>query len=81
MEFAALEVQKAREKLAMAQDAMREEDYEEAKRFSEQALVDAELAMAKADAGKAQHTARELERTIERLRDEAQFQIDKRQTQ
>lgn len=81
MEFAALEVQKAREKLALAQDAMRDEDYEEAKRFSEQALVDAELAVAKADAGKAQHTARELERTIERLRDEAQFQIDKRQTQ
>ncbi|MDT8386204.1 MAG: DUF4398 domain-containing protein [Thiogranum sp.] len=81
MEFAALEVQKAREKLALAQDAMRDEDYKEAKRFSEQALVDAELAVAKADAGKAQQSAQELERTIERLRDEAQLQIEQRQTQ
>lgn len=72
-EFAALELEKAREKLAAAQAEMHAERYPEARRLAEEALVDAELARARADASRTARNADELAQTIERLREEAQL--------
>ena len=71
-EHAALEMQKAREKLELARAAMRDERYADARRFADEALVDAELARAKAEAATMARNAEELMLTIERLREEAQ---------
>ena len=71
-EFAALELEKAREKLTAAQTEMDAERYPEARRLAEEALADAELARAKADASRTVRNADELAQTIERLREEAQ---------
>lgn len=71
-EFAALELEKAREKLAAAQVEMDAERYPEARRLADEALADAELARAKADASRTVRNADELAQTIERLREEAQ---------
>jgi len=48
-DFAPAELQKAREKLARAKQAMSAQNYDEARRLAESAQVDAELAEAKAD--------------------------------
>lgn len=71
-EHAPLEMQKAREKLELARAAMHDERYADARRFADEALVDAELARAKAEAAAMERNAEELMLTIERLRDEAQ---------
>ena len=71
-EFAALELERAREKLTAAQTEMDAERYPEARRLAEEALADAELARAKADASRTVRNADELAETIERLREEAQ---------
>lgn len=73
VEFAALEVEKARDKLARARAEMSAERYADARRFAEEALVDAELALAKADAAKTTRNADELVQTVQRLREEAQL--------
>lgn len=72
-EFAALELQKAREKLSAARAEMDAERYPEARRLAEEALADAELARAKAEASRTARNADELAQTIERLREEAQM--------
>jgi hypothetical protein len=74
-EHAALEIQKARDKLNGARAAMQEERYADANRLADEALVDAELARAKAEAATLARSADELARTIERLRDEAQTRV------
>jgi hypothetical protein len=61
----------AQEKLDGARAAMAEEHHERARRLAEQALVDAQLAEARAEAESARHTAGELRRSIEALRVEA----------
>lgn len=48
-DFAPVELQKAREKLARARQAMSAQNYDEARRLAESAQVDAELAEAKAE--------------------------------
>lgn len=73
VEFAALEVEKARDKLAQARAEMSTERYADARRLAEEALVDAELALAKADAAKTTRNADELAQTVQRLREEAQL--------
>jgi hypothetical protein len=70
--YAPRELGLAREKFDRAKRAMDVEHYEEARRFAEQALVDAQLAETKAEADSAEQTARELRKAIESLRDEAQ---------
>lgn len=74
-EHASLETQKAREKLELARAALHEERYADAKRLADEALVDAELARAKAEAATMARNADELARTIERLREEAQVRV------
>ena len=68
--YAPLELQTARDQLGEAKRAMAAEEYEEARRFADQALVNAQLAEAKAGAGKARTAAEELRKSIETLRGE-----------
>ena len=68
--FAPLELQIARDQLTEAKQAMAAEEYEAARRFADQALVNAQLAEAKAGAGKARSAAEELRKSIQTLRGE-----------
>jgi hypothetical protein len=70
-QHAQAELRVAREKLAAAQKALNDEDYEEARRLAEQATVDAQFAQAKANSVQTQQEAAELRKTIDALRDEA----------
>lgn len=71
-QHAPLELRKAREKLADAEKAMRNEEYVKARRLSEQALVDARLAEVKAESEIARQNAAELQKTIKSLRAEVE---------
>src|SRR5699024_4509358 len=71
-QYAPAELRSAREKMKVAKEAMADEDYKKARRFAEQALVDAQLAQAKADIQRQNVEA--LRQSIESLRHE----IDKR---
>jgi len=67
-----MELQTAREHLDKAKQAMDDEEYDEARRLADQALVNAQLAEAKAGAEKSRQAAAELRRSIETLRAELQ---------
>jgi hypothetical protein len=69
-QHAPLELQTAREQLAQATRAMEEKEYDEARRLAGQALVDAQLAEAKAQAEKSRQAAAELRSSIQTLRTE-----------
>ena len=68
--YAPLELQTARDQVNEAKRAMAAKEYEEARRFADQALVNAQLAEAKAGAGKARAAAEELRKSIQTLRAE-----------
>lgn len=71
----AAELKSADDKLAQAQAAMDEEDYDRARRLAESASVDADLARAKASTAKSQKAAdkmRETVRTLKRELDQSQ---------
>lgn len=70
-EFAAAELERARGKLNQAQIVAEQGNGEQAARLAQEAAVDAELAAAKAAAGKARKAADELDESIETLRSEA----------
>jgi hypothetical protein len=69
-QHAPLELQTAREQLEGARRAMEKDRYEEARRLADQALVNAQLAEAKAQAEKTSQAAAELRRSIQTLRAE-----------
>lgn len=69
-EHAPIELRTANEKNVAANSAMKKEEYEKAKRLSEQALVDAEFARAKAEAEKSRLALQEAEGNIDLLRTE-----------
>jgi hypothetical protein len=71
-QYAPLELKTAREQLADAKRAMDDEEYDEARRLADQALVNAQLAEAKAGAEKARGAATELQKSIQTLRSEVQ---------
>jgi len=62
----------ARQELESAQQAMREKEYIKARRLAERALVNAQLAAAKAETEQARQAAAALQRSIESLRQEAE---------
>jgi hypothetical protein len=66
-ELASAELQLAREKLARAERARADGDDERARRLAEQALVDAQLAEARAESETAAAAAREVEVSIDAL--------------
>jgi hypothetical protein len=71
-QYAPLELRMARDKFDKAQRAMNNKEYIHARRLAEEALVDAELAEAKASSEDARRTANELQQSLETLRREAE---------
>jgi hypothetical protein len=71
-QYAPAELRMASDKLVQAQTAMREEKYDEARRYAEQALVDAQVAESKARTAEAQQMARQMRDNIDSLRREAE---------
>jgi DNA-binding transcriptional regulator YiaG len=69
-QYAPAELRSARKKMEVAEQAMANEDYKKARRFAEQALVDAQLAEAKARAEIQRQDVEELRKSIELLRRE-----------
>ncbi len=69
-EFAPVELQSAKDKLARAERAMAQEHYELAKQLAEEAQVDARLAEAKSQSAKAQKAAIDSQQAIRVLREE-----------
>lgn len=69
-EFASAEMRSAQDKLERANQAMTAKDYENAQSLAEQAQVDAQLATAKARAGKAQKAAATVQEDSRVLRQE-----------
>jgi hypothetical protein len=67
---APVELKTAEDKLAVARDALVNEDYEKAIRLAEQAQVDADYARTKATTAKAKKTAEEMRKNIQALRQE-----------
>lgn len=77
-EFAALEMESARDKLQQARSIVDKEDddnYPKAARLAQEAQVDARLAESKARTAKAQQTEQELQKATEALRQERQRSI------
>jgi hypothetical protein len=71
----ALEVSKAREKLAAAQRFAAEREHDAARRSAEQAEVDARLALATAQRAKTEESVHELERTIQAMQEEMSHDV------
>jgi hypothetical protein len=71
-EYAPLELRMAQENLDAAREAINDEEYEEAHRLAEAARADARLAEAKAQSETAREEAREIQSTIDTLRQEAE---------
>lgn len=69
-EFAPMEMQSAREKLVLANAAMKAKDYKLASDLANQAQVDAKLAQSKASSAKAQTAADALQDDIRVMREE-----------
>ena len=69
--YAPTEFRIAQEKSQGAQRAMAAEEYDLARRLAEQAVVDAQLAQARAEAAAAQKTTEEFRSTINALKSEA----------
>ena len=69
-EFAPIEMNSAREKLAQANLAMQAKDYKRAVVLANQAQADAKLAQGKANSAKAQATADALQDDVRVLREE-----------
>ena len=71
-QHAPLELRLAREKLEEAKSKLRDEQYTDARRLAEQALVDVQLAEVKAQSAQARSTAEDLRQGIQTIQDEAE---------
>lgn len=69
--YAPSEFRVAQEKMIEAHRAMTAEEYELARRLAEQAVVDAQLAQARANAAEAQKNMQEVRSTVTALQSEA----------
>ena len=78
-EYAPVELQIADEKLAAAEAAVLEEDFERAGWLAEEALATAEVAEAKAASERAEMAAQEVEESIQTLREEIARQQQEQQ--
>lgn len=70
LEHAPLELRRAKQKLEKAEVAMEAEDYRVARRYLEQAHVDAQVAELKARSAKAQIAVQELQKSLRLLREQ-----------
>ncbi len=71
-DYAASELNRAREKLTAANNAVRDEEMQRAERLALQSRADAELASAKADATKAALVNADMQNSIDTLKQEMQ---------
>ncbi|PRC93013.1 hypothetical protein S2091_2430 [Solimicrobium silvestre] len=69
-EYAPLEMRSARDKLALANTAMKDKDYKKADDLAKQAQADAKLAQSKANTAKAQAAVNTLQDDIHTLQDQ-----------
>lgn len=74
--YAAADLQRAHDELGNAERAVNDRKYADARRYAEDAQVDAELASARASSGEAQRAAQEVNRSIDSLRQESQRQTN-----
>jgi hypothetical protein len=70
VQYAPVELNRARDRLGLAQGAMREKKYPDAQRLAEEAVVDAKLAAMKAQAAQADQAAAAVQRDQSTLRNE-----------
>jgi hypothetical protein len=70
-EAGAIELQRAKDNLAQAKRAVEDKNDKRANQFAQQAQLDAELALAKADTASSRKAADEVLASIETLRNEA----------
>ena len=77
-QYAPLELRLAREKLDRARRALDADDRDHARRLSEEALADAQLAEAKTSSEKARRNADEVRKSIDALQSEANRPRDDR---
>jgi Domain of unknown function (DUF4398) len=70
--YAPADLQRAHDELSSADKAVSDHKYDDARRYAENAQVDADLASARASSGQAQHAAREVDRSIDSLRQESE---------
>jgi len=77
-QYAPAELRLARQELEGAQHAVREKAYTTARRLAERALVNAQLAAAKAETEQTRQAAAALQRSIESLRQEAEPSVPRR---
>jgi hypothetical protein len=70
--YAPADLQRAHDELSSAEKAVNERKYDDARRYAEDAQVDADLASARASSGEAQRAAREVNRSIDSLRQESE---------
>src|SRR5690606_31253762 len=68
--YAALSMKRAQDKITQAEKAMKEKEYEEAKRLAEQAAADARLAKATAQTEKLKQALQEVNKNLDALRTE-----------
>ncbi len=69
-QYAPVPMDRAKQKLAKAQEAMQREEYDTARRLASEAQADAELAQALTDQAQADRAVSELESSIQALRNE-----------
>jgi hypothetical protein len=69
--YAPADLQRAHDELSSADKAVSDHKYDDARRYAENAQVDADLASARASSGEAERAAREVDRSIDSLRQES----------
>lgn len=70
-EFASRDIETARDRLRLAEDADKAHRDDEAQRYADEASVNAKLAIARTDAAKAEQSAGESAKGVDALREEA----------
>lgn len=68
--FSAVELDRAKNKIKRAEEAVKEERYLTAKQLAEEAMSDAKLANAKASSTRAQQSAQEMRNTVQTMKQE-----------
>jgi hypothetical protein len=70
--YAPTDLQRAHDELSSAEKAANDHKYDDARRYAENAQVDADLASARASSGAATRAAEEVNRSISSLREESE---------
>jgi len=70
--YAPADLQRAHDELSSAEKAVNDQKYDDARRYAENAQADADLASARASSGEAQRAAREVDRSIDTLKQESE---------